>query len=68
MHAIESAFLNCMIEYLSKIQTKFENTQACVSGTGFGSNNEKNGSQKSCDTLPLSISYKFLKEFGTFYG
>ena len=63
MHAMESAFLNCMIEYLSKIQTKFENTQA-----GFGPNNEKNGSQKSCDTLPLSISYKFLKEFGTFYG
>ena len=41
-------------EYLSKIETKFENTSPCLSGAQLGSNHEKNGGQKSRVTLPLS--------------
>ena len=31
MHTAESNFLNFVIEYLSDIKTKFENTLACLS-------------------------------------
>ena len=43
-----------MIEYLSEMETEFENTLACLSGAQMGSNHEKTGGRKSRDTLPLS--------------
>ena len=35
-----------VIEYLSEIETKFENTLACLSGAQMGSNHEKNWRSK----------------------
>ena len=49
--------LNCsnfVIKYLGEMETEFKNTLACLSGTQMGSNHEKNGGQKSLDTLPLN--------------
>ena len=55
MHTGESNFSNFGIEYLSKIET----------GAHMGLNHEKNGSQKSRDTLPLKgVCHKFFKKFG----
>ena len=49
-----------MIEYLSKIETEFENTLICLSGARLGFNHEKNGCRKFRDTLPLIF---FLSSF-----
>ena len=38
------------------MDTEFENTLACLSGTQMGLNHEKNGGRKSRDTLPLKYS------------
>ena len=57
MHTAESNFSNFMIQYLSEIKTKIENTLACLSGAQMGSNREKNGGRKSHDTLPLNLQY-----------
>ena len=46
-----------MIENLDEIETEFENTLACLSGAQTGSNHEKTGGQKSCDTFPLSVHH-----------
>ena len=54
MHTAELIFSNFVIKYLGEIETEFENTSACLSGAQMGSNHEKTGVQKSCDTLPLS--------------
>ena len=37
---------NFVIEYLSKIETEFKNTLACLSGAQMGSNHEKNWRSK----------------------
>ena len=58
MHTVESNFSNFVIEYLGEIETEFENTLACLSGAQMGSNHEKSGGQKSCDTLPLSVYWQ----------
>ena len=42
--------LNIMIEYLRKMETKFEHTSACLSGAWIC---EKYRGKKSHDTLPL---------------
>ena len=42
---------NFVIEYLSEIETKLENTLACLSGAQMDLNHEKNEDQKSCDKL-----------------
>ena len=44
-----------MIKYLDEIETEFENNLACLSGVQMGSNHEKTGGRKSCDTLPLRL-------------
>ena len=36
MHTAESNFSNFVIEYLSEIETEFENTLACLSGAKMG--------------------------------
>ena len=54
MHTAESNFSNFVIEYLGKIETEFDITLACLSGTQMGSNHENKGVRKSRDTLPLS--------------
>ena len=41
-------------KYLGEIETQFENTLRCLSGSQMGSNHEKNRGRKSRDTLPLS--------------
>ena len=41
-------------EFLSKIETEFEDTLACLSVALMGSNHEKNRGRKSRDTLPLN--------------
>ena len=46
MHTAESKFSNFVIEYLSEIETKFENTLDCLSGAQIGSNHEKNWRSK----------------------
>ena len=46
MHTAESNFLNFVIEYLSEIETEFENTLACLSGAQMGSNHGKNWRSK----------------------
>ena len=43
-----------MIEYLSEIDTEFENTLGYLSGAQMGLNRETNGGRKSRDPLPLS--------------
>ena len=48
--------INFMIECLGEIETKFENTLACLSETQLGSHHEKNGGRKSCETLPLELN------------
>ena len=53
MHTAESDLSSFVVEYLGKIETKFDNTLACLSGSQIGSNREKNGGRKSRDTLPL---------------
>ena len=66
MHTMELNFSNFVIEYLGKIETEFENTSACLSGAWMGSNHEKNGGQKSCDTpLPLIVRWllQLFKKF-----
>ena len=47
MHTAESKFSNFVIEYLSEIETKFENTLDCLSGAQIGLNHEKNGGRKT---------------------
>ena len=44
---------NFVIEYLSEIETKFENILAYLSGDQMGSNQEKNWIPKCRNTLPL---------------
>ena len=51
MHTAESDLSSFVVEYLGKIETKFDNTLACLSGSQIGSNREKNGGRKSRDTL-----------------
>ena len=41
MHTAASNFSNFVIEYLDKIETKYENTLACLSGAWMGSNHKK---------------------------
>ena len=41
MHTAESNFSNFVIEYLGKIETKFENTLDCFLGAQMDSNHEK---------------------------
>ena len=38
LHTMDSKFQNLVIEYLSEIETKFENTLACLSVAQMGSN------------------------------
>ena len=47
-----------MIEYLGENETELENNLACLSGAQIGLNQEKNGGQKSYDTLPLRFYVK----------
>ena len=49
-HTGESNFSNFVSEYLSEIETEFENTLACLSGAQMSSNHEKTGGRKSRDT------------------
>ena len=42
MPTTESEFSNFMTEYLSEIETEFENTLTCLSGAWMGSNYDKN--------------------------
>ena len=46
--------------YLGEIKTEIENTLACLSWAQMGSNHEKNGGRKSCDTLPLICEFTVL--------
>ena len=41
MHTAESNISNFVIEYISEIETEFENTLACVSGAEMGLNHGK---------------------------
>ena len=41
MHTAESNFSMFVIEYISEIETEFENTLACLSGALKGLNHEK---------------------------
>ena len=41
MHTAESNFLMFLIEYLSEIESDFENTLTCLSGAQMGLNHEK---------------------------
>ena len=45
------------------METEFQNTLACLLGAWMGSNNEKNGGHKSCDTLTLIHNVKFKALF-----
>ena len=55
MHTVKLNFSNFVIKYLGEIKTEFENTLPCLSGAHIGLTHEeeKNGVQKSRDTLPL---------------
>ena len=44
-----------VIVNLGVIENEFENTQASLSEALMGSNHEKHGGKKSCDTLPLTV-------------
>ena len=57
MHIAESKFSNFVIEYLSELETEFENTLDCLSGAQMGLNHAKNGGNKSRGTLPLRIIF-----------
>ena len=65
LYTAESNFSSFVLEYLGEIETEFENTLACLSGAQMGLNHEKNGGQKSRDTLPLKKD-SFLRMYSNF--
>ena len=62
LHTAESNFSNFVIEYLSEIETEFENTFACLSGAQKIWIMKKTGGWKSRDTLPLSAFTLYVFE------
>ena len=62
MHAAELNFSIFVIEYLSEIETEFENTLACLSGAQMGSNQEKNWRSKISWHTPFNEEHHRLLE------
>ena len=60
-HTAESNFLNFVIEYLSEIETEFENTLACLSGAQMGFNHDKNWRSKISWHTPLKGTVSLVR-------
>ena len=57
----ESVFSILKFEYLSEIETEFENTLACLSGAQMGSNDEKNWGSKISLDCPFKRRVYYFK-------